>query len=210
MGQLLELRQLIFSYRLPPGRVKPPRAASSPSWGVGKGAGPHDPPELGVAMLGDPRPSLRQGSHATAARLGQRGWLAETGSGYRAGKTLPTVGVNSFGTPAGEARRGNEVTFLVTSGANFCGRESGAEFAGGESFAQRPEGGPPQGAAASCPVSARVDTRGGPHTSPWEGMPKLVGNPRFNWTDPRIRRSGLFLGVQTADPLAGARLIGGT
>src|SRR3954471_6950733 len=95
--------------------------------------------------------------------------------------------------PGGRGAPGNEVAFLVTSGANFCGYGSGAEFAGGESFAQRPEGGPPQGAAASCPVSARVDTRGGPHTSSWERMPKLVGNPRFNWTDPRIRRSGLFL-----------------
>src|SRR3954469_14104051 len=73
--------------------------------------------------------------------------------------------------PGGRGAPGNEVAFLVTSGANFCGYGSGAEFAGGESFAQRPEGGPPQGAAASCPVSARVDTRGGPHTSPWERMP---------------------------------------
>src|SRR3954467_9024660 len=112
--------------------------------------------------------------------------------------------------PGGRGAPGNEVAFLVTSGASFRGRESGAEFAGGESFAQRPESGPPQGAAASCPVSARVDTRGGPRTSPWEGMPKLVGNPRFNWTDPRIRRSGLFLGVQIAGLLAGARLTGDT
>src|SRR4051812_32735090 len=73
--------------------------------------------------------------------------------------------------PGGRGAPGNEVAFLVTSGANFRGYRSGAEFAGGESFAQRPEGGPPQGAAASCPVSARVDTRGGPHTSPWERMP---------------------------------------
>src|SRR3954462_11734281 len=42
----------------------------------------------------------------------------------------------------------NEVAFLATSGANFCGYGSGAEFAGSERFAQRPEGGPPQGAAA--------------------------------------------------------------
>src|SRR3954471_12045311 len=48
--------------------------------------------------------------------------------------------------PGGRGAPGNEVAFLVTSGANFCGYGSGAEFAGGESFAQRPEGGPPQGA----------------------------------------------------------------
>src|SRR3954471_15472595 len=42
----------------------------------------------------------------------------------------------------------NEVAFPATSGANFYGYGSGAEFAGGEELAQRPEGGPPQGAAA--------------------------------------------------------------
>src|SRR3954463_4397448 len=39
---------------------------------------------------------------------------------------------------------------------------------------------------------------------------KLVGNPRFNWTDPWVCRSGLFLSVLTVDLLAGARLVGDT
>src|SRR3954462_12899451 len=98
------------------------------------------------------RPPLRQGSHATAARLGQRGWLTERVPATALAKLLPrsaTFRLNLGGRGAPK----NEVAFLATSGANLCGYGSGAGFAGSERFAQRPEGGPPQGAAASCPIS---------------------------------------------------------
>jgi len=98
------------------------------------------------AMLGDLRPPLRQGSHATAARLGQRGWLTERVPATALARFLPrsaSTRLNSGGRGAPK----NEVAFLATSGANFCGYGSGAEFAGSERFAQRPGGGPPQGAA---------------------------------------------------------------
>src|SRR3954470_23129560 len=89
---------------------------------------------------------LRQGSHATAARLGQRGWLTERIPATALARFLPrsaSTRLNSGGRGAPK----NEVAFLATSGANFCGYGSGAEFAESETFAQRPGGGPPQGAA---------------------------------------------------------------
>src|SRR3954466_9427179 len=70
-----------------------------------------------------------------------------TGSGNRAGKIPPTVGIDSFNL-GGRGAPKDEIAFLATSGANFCGYGSGAEFAGSETFAQRPEGSPPRGAAA--------------------------------------------------------------
>src|SRR4051812_47478302 len=99
------------------------------------------------AMLGDLRPPLRQGSHATAARLGQRGWSTERVPATALARFLPRSASTrlSFG---GRGAPKNEVAFLATSDANFCGYGSGAEFAGSETLAQRSEGGPPQGAAA--------------------------------------------------------------
>src|SRR3954465_2007319 len=93
------------------------------------------------------RPPLRQGSHATAARLGQRGWLTERVPATALARLLPRSASTRLNL-GGRGAPKNEVAFLATSGANFCGYGSGAEFAGSERFAQRPEGGPPQGAAA--------------------------------------------------------------
>src|SRR3954465_4017173 len=77
----------------------------------------------------DLRPSLYQGLHATAARLGQRGWLAER---------VPTTALARSSPPSASPRLNlgglgapkNEVAFLTTPGANFCGYGSGAKFAG--------------------------------------------------------------------------------
>src|SRR4051812_36700073 len=95
----------------------------------------------------DLRPSLYQGLHATAARLGQRGWLTERVPTTALARSLPwsastRLNLGGLSTPK------NEVAFLATSGANFCGYGSGAKLAGSERLAQRPEDGPPQGAAA--------------------------------------------------------------
>src|SRR3954468_9485330 len=54
-------------------------------------------------MLGDPRPPLRQGSHATVARLGQRGWLAERVPATALARFLPRSASTRL-TLAGEAR----------------------------------------------------------------------------------------------------------
>src|SRR4051812_47465839 len=99
------------------------------------------------------RPPLRQGLHATSARLGQRGWLTERVPATALAKLFPRLASTRLDLGGLSAPK-NEVTFRATSGGNRCGYGSGAGFAGGERFAQRPEGGPPQGAAASCPSSA--------------------------------------------------------
>src|SRR3954462_4129171 len=67
-------------------------------------------------------------------------------------------------------------------------------------------------AAAGTPASTARTSGSAGAGDPPASLPgqSLSGTPRFNWTDPRIRRSGLFLSVQTADLLAGARLIGDT
>src|SRR3954471_902954 len=93
------------------------------------------------------RPALYQGLHATAARLGQRGWLTErvpTTALARASPRSASTCLDLGGLSAPK----NKVAFLATSGANFCGYRSGAKLAGSEKLAQRPEDGPPQGAAA--------------------------------------------------------------
>src|SRR4051812_25990269 len=109
---------------------------------------------------------LRQGSHATAARLGQRGWPPERVPATALAKLLPRPATTRLNL-GGRGAPKNEVALFATSGINLCGYGSGARFAGSERFAQRPEGGPPQGAvAASCPISARVSTRGGPRAIP--------------------------------------------
>src|SRR3954470_8054118 len=90
---------------------------------------------------------LRQGSHATAARLGQRGWLTERVPATALARFLPRSASTRLNL-GGRGAPKNEVAFLATSGANLCGYGSSAEFAGSERLAQRSEGGPPQGAAA--------------------------------------------------------------
>src|SRR3954468_12194361 len=99
------------------------------------------------------RPPLRQGSHATAARLGQGGWLTERVPATALAKLLPRLASTRLDLGGRNAPK-NEVAFFAASGVNRCGYRSSAGFAGSERFAQRPEGGPPQGAAASCPNSA--------------------------------------------------------
>src|SRR4051812_3421297 len=96
---------------------------------------------------------LRQGSHATAARLGQGRWLTERVPATALARLLPRLAPTRLDL-GGRSAPKNEVAFLATSGAKHCGYRSGAGFAGSERFAQRPEDGPPQGAAASCPNSA--------------------------------------------------------
>src|SRR3954462_12076666 len=95
----------------------------------------------------DLRPSLCQGLHATAARLGQRGWLMERVPTTALARSLPRSASTRLNLGGLSAPK-NEVAFLATSGANFCGYRSGAKLAGSERLAQRPEDGPPQGAAA--------------------------------------------------------------
>src|SRR3954469_11253753 len=105
------------------------------------------------AKFGGLRPSLHQGLHATSARLGQRGWSTERVPATALAKLLSRLASTRLDL-GGQSAPKNEVAFRATSGANHCGYGSGAGFAGGERLAQRPEGGPPQGAAASCPNSA--------------------------------------------------------
>src|SRR3954463_14138029 len=95
----------------------------------------------------DLRSSLYQGLHATTTRLGQRGWPTERVPTAALARSLPRSASTRLDL-GGLVSPKNEVAFPATSGANFCGYGSGAEFAGGEKLAQRPEGGPPQGAAA--------------------------------------------------------------
>src|SRR3954469_10958814 len=90
---------------------------------------------------------LYQGLHATAARLGQRGWLTERVPTTALARFLPRSASTRLNL-GGLGMTKNEVAFLATSGANSCGYGSGAKFAGSEGLAQRPEDGPPQGAAA--------------------------------------------------------------
>src|SRR4051812_18838770 len=93
------------------------------------------------------RPALYQGSHATAARLGQRGWLTERIPTTALARASPRSASTCWDLGGLSAPK-NKVAFLATSGTNFCGYRSGAKLAGGEQLAQRPEDGPPQGAAA--------------------------------------------------------------
>src|SRR3954471_12289215 len=77
----------------------------------------------------------------------ERGWPTERVPTAALARCLPWsasthLDLGGLGAPK------NEVAFPATSGANFCGYGSGAEFAGGKKLAQRPKGGPPQGAAA--------------------------------------------------------------
>src|SRR3954470_8804866 len=90
---------------------------------------------------------LRQGSHATVARLGQGGWPPERVPATALAKLLPRPATTRLNL-GGRGAPKNDVALFATSGINLCGYGSGARFAGSERFAQRPEGGPPQGAAA--------------------------------------------------------------
>src|SRR3954470_12886129 len=97
---------------------------------------------LGSAPVSVPRITCNCGKTWT-----ERGWPTERVPTAALARFLPRsastrLDLGGLGSPK------NEVAFPVTSGANFCGYGSGAEFAGGERLAQRPEGGPPQGAAA--------------------------------------------------------------
>src|SRR3954468_24202139 len=93
------------------------------------------------------RPPLRQGSHATAARLGQRGWLTERVPATALSRLLPRLASTRLNL-GGRGAPKDEVAFPATSGANSCGYGSGAEFAGNERLGHRPEGGPLRGSAA--------------------------------------------------------------
>src|SRR3954465_7813978 len=95
----------------------------------------------------DLRPALYQGLHATAAILGQRGWLTERVPTTALAMASPQSASTCWDLGGLSAPK-NKVAFLATSGTNFCGYWSGAKLAGGEQLAQRPEDGRPQGAAA--------------------------------------------------------------
>src|SRR3954463_5628578 len=108
----------------------------------------------------DLRPALYQALHATAAKLGQRGWLKERVPTTALARASPRSASTCWDLGGLSAPK-NKVAFLATSGTNFCGYRSGAKLAGGEQLAQRPEDGPPQGAAALARAQHQRALEGG-------------------------------------------------
>src|SRR4051812_21483737 len=78
-------------------------------------------------MLGDLRPTLRQGSHATAAGLGQRGWSTERVPATALAGLLPRSAPTRW-TLAGGARRRTRSPFsqlpALTSAATGAAQDS--------------------------------------------------------------------------------------
>src|SRR3954462_13372324 len=71
----------------------------------------------------DLRPALYQGSHATAARLGQRGWLMERVPTTALARASPRSASTCWDLGGLSAPK-NKVAFLETSGTNFAAIEA--------------------------------------------------------------------------------------
>src|SRR4051812_2942508 len=76
-----------------------------------------------VSYARDLRPALHQGSHATAARLGQRGWLAERVPTTALAMASPQS-VSTCWNLGGLSAPKNKVTFLEASGTSFAAMEA--------------------------------------------------------------------------------------
>src|SRR4051812_29428706 len=95
----------------------------------------------------DLRPALCQGLHATAARLGQRGWLTEWVPTTALARAYPWSASTCWDLGRLSAPK-NKVAFLETSGANFAAIEAAQSLPEASSSHSGLKMVPPQGAAA--------------------------------------------------------------
>src|SRR3954465_12772891 len=103
----------------------------------------------------DLRPALYQGLRATAARLGQRGWLTERVTTTALARASPRSASTCWDLGGLSAPK-NKVAFLETSGANFAAIEAAQSLLEASSSHSGLKTTPPKGAAALA------QARGGP------------------------------------------------